>query len=389
MANSSYTPTNVLSSANVIAGAYGNSAQNLQIVVDATGRIRATPAVVNIANWPNMPSINGGQLGGFRNAVINGDMAIWQRGTVFTPTVAGTSTYCADRWHAIRAVNNYTVSRQSAGLTGFQFSIRQQRTASTSDVNAMSLSQSFLSVNSYRFQGKNVSISFWARCGANFSASGSGIAVSVSSGTGIDQNSNNGSGLTGVVNLISTSATLTTSWQRFTFSSGSAAGSSISQIACAFGFTPSGTAGANDWYEITGVQVEEGTTATAFEYVPFETQLRICQQYFEKSFQYGSPVQTAAGQYGFASPQIVGASSTCFYSVPFKVRKRTTTPTITLYNPTNATAQARNYVIAADFTATTLSTITDFGFAFSATAPAASALGNLISIAWAADSEIY
>jgi hypothetical protein len=38
---------------------------------------------------------------------------------------------------------------------------------------------------------------------------------------------------------------------------------------------------ANEWY-ITGVQLEAGTTASDFEFLPVDVNLNRCQRYFEK-----------------------------------------------------------------------------------------------------------
>jgi hypothetical protein len=79
------------------------------------------------------------------------------------------------------------------------------------------------------------------------------------------------------------------------------------------------------WY-ITGVQFEAGSTATPFEYRHYGIELDLCQRYFEISntnsntpFQVGSAI-----------------SSTAFYiSYPFRIVKRTESPSITLGSYTN------------------------------------------------------
>lgn len=62
--------------------------------------------------------------------------------------------------------------------------------------------------------------------------------------------------------VLNTGFNLTTTWQRFSFTASIPA--SATEIAVGFEWTPSGTAGANDWLEVTGVQLELGSVATQF-----------------------------------------------------------------------------------------------------------------------------
>lgn len=212
------------------------------------------------------------------NAIINGAFDIWQRGTSFT---VGTGyPYTADRWQVIRAgaVAGMTVTRQSASLTGLQYALRCQRDSGNTNTAALTAWQTIESVNSIPFAGQSATLSFYARAGANFS--GTGLTASIASGTGTDQNLNIG-GFTGYTVVATSTATLTTSWQRFTVSG--TFGSSITQAGLLFqtvGIT--GTAGANDWFEITGVQLEEGSAATDFRRnaPSIQGELAACQRYY-------------------------------------------------------------------------------------------------------------
>jgi hypothetical protein len=213
-----------------------------------------------------------------KNGVLNSNFSIWQRGTSISTTSAG---YSADRWYAQTAANG-TVSRQVTGdttnLPFIQYCARVQRTAAATTVTDYAINQSFESVNSIPFAGKSVSFSFYARRGANFSSASNVLNVALVSGTGTDQNLV--SGYTGQATAVNSTATLTTTWQRFTYT-GTVA-TTATELAVNFYYTSSGTAGAADYYEVTGVQVEIAASASA--YSPNTStqalELAACQRYF-------------------------------------------------------------------------------------------------------------
>jgi hypothetical protein len=241
---------------------------------DGSEWVGLTSTTADLSNYANMTTT---PISGFRNAIINGGMDVWQRGSGgIVPT--STQPYSADRWESYRAgyAAGLAVYRPS-GPTGIQYSARVQRDAGNTSTASIAFGQSIETSNSIRFVGKTVVLSFYARSGANFSSASSLLSVFLSTGTGTDQNFRNG--FTGRVDVISSSATLTTSWQRFTYTG--TIGSGISQVGVQFSYTPVGTAGAADHFEITGVQLEEGSIATPFEQRPVGTELALCQRYFQ------------------------------------------------------------------------------------------------------------
>jgi hypothetical protein len=213
-----------------------------------------------------------------KNAIINGGMDIWQRGTTFSPSAGAGNLFMPDRWIYYKGGGTYTVSRQSSGLTGIQYCARVQRTAASTDTNIIYSSYNFESADSYRFAGQTITFSFYARKGADYSASGSTLAVYMSYGTGTDQNITT----TGQTSLATNSATLTTSWQRFTTSV--AVPSTATQLFIQTSFTPVGTASTNDYYEITGIQVEAGSVATPFSRAggTIQGELSAAQRYYTR-----------------------------------------------------------------------------------------------------------
>ena len=217
-----------------------------------------------------------------RNVVINGDFKIWQRGGSST----GTAPYYtgADRWQGFRgaAASGATWYQITVGgvVAPANFAIRPQRNSGNTSTNTIVLAQSFETINVVPLRGKVLTLSFYARCGANYSPTSSILSATVAQGTGTDSNA--AAGFTSQTNLLNSGVTLTTSYQRFTVTASAALASNIGQLAVSFYMDPTGTAGANDWFEVTGVQLEASTVATPFEVEDIGTTLQKCQRYYEK-----------------------------------------------------------------------------------------------------------
>jgi hypothetical protein len=243
------------------------------------------------------------------NAVINGGFDIWQRGTSFTAA----SVYTADRWFA-GSQTTYTRSRQASGLTGIQYAMRVQRDSGSTNTSGGAIYYNLESADSYRFAGQTVTVSFYAKAGATYSPTSSALNYILYTGTGTDQRRDQSTGFTGETTVVNSSVTLTTSYQRFSYTV--AIGASATEIALGFFSVNSGTAGANDWYEITGIQLEVGSVATTFKRSngaggTIQGELAACQRYYIRyngAIQYavlsptGIAKSTTAGQIPFSAP---------------------------------------------------------------------------------------
>jgi hypothetical protein len=231
------------------------------------------------------------------NPVLNSAYQVWQRGTSFA-IPSTTITYTADRWYGYRAATGLTISRQTTSdttnLPFIQYCLRMQRDSGNTSTGRLQFGQSWESINSIPFAGKTVTYSFYARKGANFS--GSSIDAVLLSGTGTDQNQING--FTGGANVAVASSALSTTWTRYS-ATGTVA-SNATQLATYFQYDPTGTAGAADFIEVTGVQVDVGSVALPYRSTTgtIQGELAACQYYYE--------VCGALYGYAFSSDTIQG-----------------------------------------------------------------------------------
>jgi hypothetical protein len=216
-----------------------------------------------------------------RNLVINGGQDVWQRGT----SVASTGlTYTSDRfqtWSIGGAAT--TTTRQATGdttnLPSIQYCARVQRNSGQTITSPIAFHSTIETINSIPLAGKTVVISFYARAGSNFSAASNLLTFKVLTGTGTDQNV---TGFTGSAEPIVSTATLTTTWQRFQATA--TLSSSATEVGVQCYYSPTGTASTNDYFEITGWQLELGAIATTFSRTGgnIQGELAACQRYYQR-----------------------------------------------------------------------------------------------------------
>ena len=283
----------------------------------------ATGDVLTAANMNDLSgTLNYLQYAKTSNGVLNSNFSVWQRGTSFA--LANTSSnYTADRWLGVSATTG-TISRQATSdttnLPNIQYCARAQRTNGQTGTSAIGLYQLFESVNAIPLAGKAVTLSFYARAGANYSSASNALAANLYTGTGTDQNPF--VSYTGSTNPLGGTATLTTTWQRFTFTGTLAA--TATELYLSFTYTPSGTAGAADYFEITGVQLELGSVANT--YMPnqptYQGELAACRRYLPA---FGGPnYETLLG--------VANSTTGCTFQVNFDVEARVQPTGITVSN---------------------------------------------------------
>ena len=224
---------------------------------------------------------------GFRNAIINGDFRINQRG--FTSLTSG--AYFFDRWSFGNNTGTVTVTPQtfavgSPAVTGYESpTFARQVVSGQSGTSALAyIDQKIEDVRT--FANSTITISFWAKA-----ASGTPkIALEIL------QNFGSGGSPSSSVFTYVNQVTISTTWARYSITTivpnindktiGSTANTSFLQIqfwtSAGSDFNSrTGSLGIqSNTFDFWGVQVERGPVATPFEQRPIQTELALCQRYF-------------------------------------------------------------------------------------------------------------
>lgn len=288
--------------------------------------------------------------GTFRNKIINGDMRIDQRnaGASFTPT---DQTLALDRWKfRVSQASKYTVQQVADGPSGYVNSMKITSSSAypvvTGDYFAFNQRIEGYNVADLDFglaTARTVTLSFWVKSsltgvfggvlqngaetrsyGFTYTITSANVwqyvTVTIPGDTSGTWIKDNGIGL----------------YVTFNLGTGSTYGSATSNTwaAQATQFTPSGTVSvvgtnAATW-QITGVQLESGSSATAFERRPYGIELGMCQRYF---IIYGSVGST--GTQGDIFPGFYRNSSSVFMPIQYPVMMRTT-PSFTFISASGA-----------------------------------------------------
>ena len=255
----------------------------------------------------NVASLNGGQLGGNRNRIINGDMRIDQRNAGASVTNIAGYVYCLDRLILGASQASKFTAQQNAGSVTPPAGFNNYLGATSSSAYTVGTSEQFWIIQ--RIEGFNtadlawgtanaqtVTLSFWVRSsltgtfggsiynsGANYSYPFSYSIASANTWTKISLAITGPTAGTWVGSTNGTGIQINFSLGAGATSSGTAGAWSSNFYASATGATSVvGTSGAT--FYITGLQMELGTVATPFEHRSYGTELALCQRYYETGF---------------------------------------------------------------------------------------------------------
>ena len=245
-------------------------------------------------------TINSSNDFGLKNRIINGAMVIDQRNAGASVTPTTNATYVVDRWMSgLNQSSKFSVQRVTTAPPGFTNSSLITSLSAYSSVAADFLYYAHkiegLNCGDLGFgtvDAKTVTVSFWVRSSlsGNFSVRLVNSSFNRSYVTTYTINSTNTWEYKTVTipgDTTGTWSTNTDSGIELTFDLGSGSTyttSSTNSWQAAANIKASGavsllaTNGAT--LNITGVQLEKGSTATSFDYRPYGTELQLCQRYY-------------------------------------------------------------------------------------------------------------
>ena len=332
--------------------------------------IEASGIGITVAN------INGGQIGGRRNLIINGDMRLAQRGTSSTssgyqtvdrfsasvggtdeaPTQAQVDLSSSDTPYSLgfRKAFKFTNGNQTGGAGAGDY------VALLHTVEAQDIANSGWN---YTDSSSNITMSFWAKSSVSKT-----FILSLYTQDGTDYAYNHKYALaantwTKIIHTFPGNSNLTFNndngtgiqfqWIMY-YGTTYTSGSTVDQWVTYGGFTstPDDT---DDWYvqndatwEITGIQLEVGSQATVFEHLSFAEQQRLCFRYYQ-SDSFTTMFGNASG--GVSTPKIL-----------FPIKMRTAPSTFTVNYNDNGSGTFRNQNDGSTLTGHTTYDTADNGF---------------------------
>jgi hypothetical protein len=268
---------------------------NVRITGGSNGQVLSTNGS-GVLSWIT-PTGGGGNstYNGLKNRVVNGSFDIWQRGTSFLGKSVAPSDvyYTADRWMIITGAGNpfgtssgdqnITVSLSNDVPQGLF--INSAKVGRPSGQVKPTPSWNFIAQNiEYRnfadLVGQTITLSFWVKAGANFS--GLGIDAEMRTGSTLNEGGLAGAygGWTGSSAFYIFSP-ITTTWARYVYTTTLPA--NAKSLVLVFGYYGVGTAGAEDNFYITGIQLEAGPTVTSYDIRSITEVTAQCQRFFCKN----------------------------------------------------------------------------------------------------------
>ena len=304
-----------------------------------------------------------------RNLLYNGAMQVAQRGTSRTGITS--AVYCtADRWlidTTLLGTWTNTIENDAPTGSGFRKSFKMLCTTASPSPNSAGYvyvqqgleGQDVQTIFKGTASAKPLTVSFWVKANVtgtyivalfdndNNRAVSATYTISASSTwekkivtfpadtTGVLDNDNNRSlslyfGL--AVGSGSSSGTLQTTWGTFTVTKFASGQTNLA-------------AATNNYWQVTGVQLEVGANATEYEHVRFGDELSRCERYFEKAFQYSdAPAHGIGDLYILPYGGNLGCGGNAYITVPFRTQKRATGGTLRFFDPVASHTFSENWV---------------------------------------------
>jgi hypothetical protein len=330
---------------------------------------------------------------GFRNMLINGDFSVDQR----QATSVADDTYCLDGWYGLTNTGNITIAQQTLQADGIPTNIRLLQP----DVGAkrMGIAQIVEASNCREY--RNAAVTLSAKIRNSLAApvryailSWTGTADAVTSDVVLDWTSSSytAGGFFLAANLTVQSVGSITpaaaTWTDVTAITSTLSGSLNNLVVF---FWTEGTQAQNSTLSVANVQVEQGSVATSYEYLPRSSQLQRCYPYFRKSFLYGTAPAQAVGSTSYTSrttQAVAAATAQGGWTVDIGQPMRTSSYSITLYNPISANAKAYDVTLAADVSSTGANVGGESKINLFFTSIAGSAVGDAIAIHWTLDASL-
>jgi hypothetical protein len=231
-----------------------------------------------------------------RNLLDNGAMAVQQRGTgtkTCGTTTVPTTAHAADRWgcnvNVTSGAGTLQVITTAANLPAspaFTAGLLFYRTSGAL-AQPQCVMQEIPTSRITALQGSNVTLSVYMQGLALMLAEQTTVNAYLFTGTGADEGLQSFTAspaitpaFTGIASSQTAAFTITSSWARY--SATFQVGATVTEAAVALCWTPTvgGTAGVTDGFRFTGVQLEQGGTASAYEFRNYNDELRVAQAYF-------------------------------------------------------------------------------------------------------------
>ena len=265
---------------------------------------------------------------GRRNLIINGAMQVAQRGTSATGIGTAVGYNTVDRWRFADANNppaRFTETQSTDAPDGFGYSRKFEVTTNDSSVDAdeMQFTDQFI-------EAQNLQLLKYGTSGAESITLSFYVKSSVASTMGVRINHEDGGGNYGASYTINSVNT----WERKTITVPGNTATAINNdngkgLRIAFALSAgSDNTGSNStaWgngntfgahtntfvgtssatWQITGVQLEVGSSASDFEHLTFAEELALCQRYFQAVVPKGVNIGYVTPAWNYSSSTMVG-----------------------------------------------------------------------------------